>query len=89
MNRIARGVSYRSWRQLSGGESFKRATGCSITVRIIHPLKLKKHYHSSSAVYMSKRDYYEVLGVARNATKDEIKKKFRFKFTRILTLLHL
>ena len=26
---------------------------------------------------MAKRDYYEVLGVAKNATEDELKKSYR------------
>lgn len=37
---------------------------------------------------MSKRDYYEVLGVAKDASKDEIKKRtasFPKNTTRILT----
>ena len=78
MNRIARSISCRSWRQLSCGKMYKQATVHSIAARVVNPSQSKKYYHSSSAVYMStKRDYYEVLGVARNATKDEIKKKFR------------
>jgi len=33
---------------------------------------------------MAKRDYYEVLGVAKGASQDEIKKAFRKKPTRYL-----
>ncbi len=78
MNRIVRSVSCLSWRQLSCGKICKQAIGHSIAARVVNPSQSKKYYHSSSAAYMStKRDYYEVLGVARNATKDEIKKKFR------------
>lgn len=78
MNRIARSISCRSLSQLSCGKVYREAIGCSIAARVINPSQSKKYYHASSAACMStKRDYYEVLGVARNATKDEIKKKFR------------
>jgi DnaJ domain len=35
------------------------------------------HFHSNSYVLAEKRDYYEVLGVNKNASKDDIKKNFR------------
>ena len=34
-------------------------------------------YRTSSALWAAKKDFYEVLGVARTADKNEIKKKFR------------
>lgn len=34
-------------------------------------------FHSSNSIYNKKRDYYEVLGIPKNSSKDEIKKKFR------------
>lgn len=36
-----------------------------------------RHFRASSALFAKKRDYYEVLGVSKNADKNEIKKKFR------------
>src|SRR4051812_3124940 len=33
----------------------------------------------SSLETMAKRDYYEILGIERNATQDQIKKSFRNK----------
>jgi len=36
-----------------------------------------RHFRSSRIANSAKRDYYEVLGLTKNATKDEIKKKFR------------
>jgi len=36
----------------------------------------KKKYHSSSTTRESKKDYYEVLGIKRDANKGEIKKAF-------------
>jgi DnaJ-class molecular chaperone len=35
----------------------------------------KRKYHATSATY--KKDFYEVLGVPRSASKEEVKKKFR------------
>ena len=35
------------------------------------------HYFHSTSATRSKKDYYEVLGVPRSSSKDEIKKKFR------------
>jgi hypothetical protein len=34
-------------------------------------------FHSSNPVYANKRDYYDVLGLGRSSSKDEIKKKYR------------
>ena len=42
-----------------------------------HNYSSKRGYHRSSDRGAAKRDYYEVLGVQRGATKDEVKKKFR------------
>lgn len=36
-----------------------------------------RYYRSSTSQQDRKKDYYEVLGVSRNASKEEIKKKFR------------
>eukprot|EP01038_Epipyxis_sp_PR26KG_P006430 gene6430-8848_t len=37
----------------------------------------KHYFHGNNFVRAEKRDYYEVLGVPKQASKDEIKKKFR------------
>ena len=40
-------------------------------------LKLFLCDSTGSGTYVAKRDYYEVLGVGRDATKDEIKRAYR------------
>eukprot|EP01039_Chlorochromonas_danica_P007611 gene7612-8412_t len=43
----------------------------------VHAFQQSRPFRSSSSTNSSKKDYYDVLGVPRSASKDEIKKKFR------------
>jgi hypothetical protein len=42
-----------------------------------HAINLRTESFHTTRKALAKRDYYDVLGVSRDASKDEIKKKFR------------
>jgi preprotein translocase subunit Sec63 len=44
---------------------------------IIYSLKFNRDFHSTNFFLKPKRDYYDILGITKTATKEDIKKKFR------------
>lgn len=77
-------ASFKSFSTVLGKQGLRSATGnqgCVYSQQLTFQNKVQstndvRHY-SSSSVLRKKKDYYEALGVPKNASKEDIKKSFR------------